>query len=603
MTDSPLSPEFLALQRAVAGRYSVVRELGRGGMGVVFLARDVALDRSVAIKLLPPALAAEPGFRDRFLREARMAASLAHPNIVPIHAVDATDDVVYFVMAFVDGESLGERIRRRGALPAAEVMRLVQEVAFALSHAHARGIVHRDIKPDNILIERESGRAMVTDFGIARAVAHTPAGGVPAGTPHYLSPEVARGEPGDARSDLYALGSTAFFALTGRHPFDASTVPALLVRQASEPAPSVALLTPAAPARFTAAIDRCLARDPRDRWAGAEALATEIDRTRARGGQIPPEVRAWVREVVPAGNDVALGLTGAASALAVFTIIAWLEGGTGIAAAIDGMVISLLTVGATALFGGLALVRFGSVGMAVRDLVEQGYDHAAASAALAQLDAEQADDTAAMPAADRRRRAWLYGATGAAKTALAVWVATLENPEWLALLSSLLAVIIPVGAIRAVSKELATGPSLWSRLLRGRFGRFLFRGARLFVRRADRKAIAQGSMPTVMALGLEADQLYHALPPAARDQLRELPKVLASLRDEATRLRERDDSVAAERLATVAAAMESFRLDLLELAAGNASIPDVTQHIVEASRLAERVDAVIKGRNAELTPV
>lgn len=602
MTDLPLSPEFLALQRAVAGRYSVVRELGRGGMGVVFLARDVALDRSVAIKLLPPALAAEPGFRDRFLREARMAASLAHPNIVPIHAVEATDHVVFFVMAYVDGESLGDRIRRRGALPAAEVMRLVQEVAFALSHAHARGIVHRDIKPDNVLLDKESGRAMVTDFGIARAVTQTPAGGVPAGTPHYLSPEVARGEPGDERSDLYALGSLAFFALTGRHPFESATVPALLLRQATEAAPPVGTLVPAAPARFTAAIDRCLARDPAERWQSADAVAAELDRARARTTHIPPEVRAWVREVVPAGNDVALGLTGAASAYLVFTIIAWLEGGTGLAAAIDGMVISLLTVGAVALFGGLALVRFGSVGMAVRDLVEQGYDHRVASAALAQVDAEDAEDARAIPAADRRRRALLYGATGVAKTGLAVWVATLENPEWLALLSSLLAVVIPIGALRAVTRELATGPSLWSRLLRGKLGRFLFRGARLFVRRTDRATRGEG-LPTVFALGAEADQLFRALPASARDQLRELPKVLASLRDEATRLRERDDPVAAERLATVAAAMESFRLDLLELAAGNASIPDVTQHIVEASRLGERVDDVMKGRNAEFTPV
>src|SRR5688500_10206322 len=166
-----LTPEFLSLQHAVAGRYSLDRELGRGGMGVVFLARDVALDRPVAIKLLPPALAAEPEGRARFLREARTAARLSHPHIVPIHAGEERDGLVYFVMAFVDGETLGERVRRRGPLAVSELARVTQEVAWALGHAHAHGVVHRDVKPDNVLLERASGRALVTDFGIAHAAA------------------------------------------------------------------------------------------------------------------------------------------------------------------------------------------------------------------------------------------------------------------------------------------------------------------------------------------------------------------------------------------------------------------------------------------------
>jgi serine/threonine protein kinase len=215
----PLAPEFLALQRSLVGRFSLVRELGRGGMGVVFLARDVSLDRNVAIKLLPPALAAVPGYRARFLREARLAAGLSHPNIVPIHLVDEVDDQVFFVMGYVEGESLGSRIRRGGPMTVAEVQRVIQQVAWALGHAHARGVMHRDVKPDNILLERDSGRALVTDFGIAGSIdARTPADGVTAGTPLYLSPEQARGERGDARSDLYALGVTAWYALTARHP-------------------------------------------------------------------------------------------------------------------------------------------------------------------------------------------------------------------------------------------------------------------------------------------------------------------------------------------------------------------------------------------------
>ena len=195
-----VAPEFIALQRALAGRYSLERELGRGGMGIVFLARDVALDRPVAIKLLPPAMAAQPALRDRFLREARTAAKLSQPNIVPIHAVEESGDLVFFVMSFVDGETLGQRLRSRGPLTPHEVARLLQEVAWALGYAHGRGVVHRDVKPDNIMLERGTGRAVVMDFGIAAA--GDGGRGEILGTAQYVSPEQANGDPVDGRSDL-----------------------------------------------------------------------------------------------------------------------------------------------------------------------------------------------------------------------------------------------------------------------------------------------------------------------------------------------------------------------------------------------------------------
>src|SRR6185503_2192890 len=179
----------------------------------------------------------------------------AHPHIVPIHAVEEHGDIVFFVMGFVDGETLGERVIRVGALPPSDAMRIIQEVATGLAHAHARGVVHRDVKPDNILLERGSGRALVTDFGIARVdtnVGDTGEGRI-VGTPRYMSPEQASGGAVDARSDVYSLGVVAFFAATGRAPFEADSAAAMLAKHVATPAPSAASVRPGLPARFAVA--------------------------------------------------------------------------------------------------------------------------------------------------------------------------------------------------------------------------------------------------------------------------------------------------------------------------------------------------------------
>ncbi|NUS99048.1 MAG: serine/threonine protein kinase, partial [Gemmatimonadaceae bacterium] len=219
------------VSRALGSHYEIEQELGRGGMGIVYCARDKRLKRTVAVKLLPPELAFRSDIRSRFLREAETAAQLSHPNIVPIYSVDEMENLVFFVMAYVAGNNLARELHERGRFGIPETRRILREVADALAYAHGRSVVHRDIKPDNILLDKETGRAMVTDFGIARAVSDTDgsrltATGMAIGTPAYMSPEQAAGEREiDGRSDLYALGVVAYQMLTGAPPFTAASTP------------------------------------------------------------------------------------------------------------------------------------------------------------------------------------------------------------------------------------------------------------------------------------------------------------------------------------------------------------------------------------------
>ena len=193
-------------------------------MGAVYLAHELALDRLVAIKVLPPELAVRHELRERFLRESRTTAAFSHPHIVPVHAIVEQPQLLGYVMGYVEGESVTAWVTRTGPLSARDAVRLLREVAWGLSYAHGRGIIHRDVKPDNILIERATGRALVTDFGIARssAAAGLTAVGEVVGTPQFMSPEQAAGDTLDGRSDLYSLGVVAWYALTGKPPFEAT---------------------------------------------------------------------------------------------------------------------------------------------------------------------------------------------------------------------------------------------------------------------------------------------------------------------------------------------------------------------------------------------
>jgi serine/threonine protein kinase len=268
---------------AVGDQYLVEHEIGRGGMAVVYRAMDLRLHRPVAIKVLPPDVAFNGDVRTRFIREAQTAAQLNHPNIVPIYSVDDTEDgaLTYFVMAFVDGESLGVRLAREGAWPVDRTVRVLRDVADALAYAHARGVVHRDIKPDNILIDRASGRPLVTDFGIARAAAgetRLTVTGVAVGTPAYMSPEQALGERElDGRSDLYSLAVVGYHMLSGDTPFKAGNTPAMLVKHVSEKPRPLRDRRPEVPPYLGVAIDRALAKRPEDRWSDAAEFRDALD--------------------------------------------------------------------------------------------------------------------------------------------------------------------------------------------------------------------------------------------------------------------------------------------------------------------------------------
>jgi predicted Ser/Thr protein kinase len=273
-------PLAVALQGAVRTQYEVVRLLGRGGMGAVFLARERALERDVAIKVLPPDRTADAD-RERFRREARTAARLTHPNIVPLHAFGDVDGTMYFVMGCVRGEPLAARMKRGLTIEAAR--RMLIELADALDHAHRQGVIHRDVKPENVLIDDDSGRAMLTDFGIAKgagALKGITTTGTVVGTPSFMSPEQAAGKTDlDGRSDIYSLGVLGYAMLAGRLPFESPSVGDVLLQHMTKDPPPLRGVAPSVPDALAAVIMRCLAKDPGDRWPDARRLRDALAST------------------------------------------------------------------------------------------------------------------------------------------------------------------------------------------------------------------------------------------------------------------------------------------------------------------------------------
>jgi serine/threonine-protein kinase len=624
--NSDVDELFLSFQQAVVGRYSLERELGRGGMGVVYLAREVLLDRPVAIKLLPPELAARPELRDRFMREARTAARLSHPYIVPIHAVDEIGGFVFIVMAYVDGGTLAQRLAAHGPLPAHDVTRIMREVAWALAYAHAQGIVHRDIKPANILLERGTGRAMVADFGIAR-VAETTGDtgvGVVLGTPEFMSPEQATAEDLDGRSDLYALGVVSYLSLTGTLPFTAPTAQAVIALHLTQPPPPISSVARGIPRPLAQAIDRCLQKQPSARFATGEALADAL----APGIEKRPEVPIPIRLFLDRRR---MGMLIIPTTFAVPLITAIAES----IAKRGGHVGPIATISAAVvLIAGfpLAMILY-----RLRKLLRLGYD----------LD----DIIAALRASfERHREEFLYehsdqpttrerilrfvGATGLVVGGTAM-IGTILAPH------GALRVIAPIALIGLYVGAVATAfATRWSRLRRGTgsFWLKLWSGpvghhlARLAsVKLGDRTVRAD--RPTELAIAMSAESLFASLPNALRESLGDVPKVLHGLEAHARSVRARieeldaslaeaqrgpsravatdrqdalvNDLVAARdraqtRLEELVTALENLRLDLLRLRAGGGSFDGITIDLAAAKEFGLEADRLLaSGREVE----
>lgn len=623
------------LQRALAGRFSLERELGRGGMAIVYLARDVALDRPVAVKLLPPRLATSPDYRARFLREARTAAGLSHPNIVPIHLVEEKDGLVYFVMALVEGESLGDRVRRAGPLKPAEVARLVQEVSWALAYAHGRGVIHRDIKPDNILIERGTGRALVTDFGIARVVttATESRQGEVLGTVAYMSPEQASAESVlDGRTDLYSLGVTAFFALTGRLPFDARHPAVLTAMHVGEPAPPVRSISALIPLRLAEAVDRCLAKDPANRYPNGEALADAIGEAQLTTRETAPSVREFLGAIKSGAVQCAL-LGGA-----------WMGvGASGPPQFLGGWVLLVLLVSVTPLvllYPVLAARGVVRAGMDEHDIAEAVASYSTARDANVEFEVARAAHLAKRFSSLWARAVFLAAGLGVPLVFLYTgafrdlfhWGFSLEGMSILLyLLFTSWAGVFFFGMAFAPQRTVATltrgtpeNAGFLRKLWSGTVGRWFFKLAGVGLKKAKAAALP-ASAPTEVLLSRAASELFEQLPNDERARLGDVSDVVRRLEHAATALRMRRDALrkglaetgaagdsprraqviadleaargaVERRLAAAVGTLENLRLDLLRLRAGVGGPDDLTASIEEARNVSEAVDVEVAAR-------
>jgi predicted Ser/Thr protein kinase len=596
-------PLFLSFQLALTSRYSIVRELGRGGMGIVYLAHEVHLDRLVAIKLLPPDMAERPALRAGFLREARLAAKLSHPHIVPILAVDEAGGFVFFVMAYVEGQTLADRVGQRGPVSASEGVRMLREIAWALAYAHAQGVVHRDVKPDNILIEAATGRALVADFGIAAMSGDVVEAGL-TGTPEFMSPEQASAGMVDARSDLYSLGATAFYAFSGRVPFAGRTATEVLSRQVTETPPSLESLGFAAPRAVISLIDRCLAKEPENRPASAELVAEHLAAAADRRRELPAALRAFVRRT---------GRIDGAGTLVYSTAL--LFGSVAMSASFSvEMGFATLAAGALAgpgMFGVLAARRLLKMGFARADLGPAFH-----------RELENSREERAVEHAQSRtleRAAGAVARVAASFSALAVpaivigrWIPEIRTISAAAgpatFATSCVAIASGAVYLACVQRRSDVDTAFWGRAWTGRPGALLFGIARRLPGH-QRVAGPITHRATELSLGLAATDLYEALPKATRRDLGNLPAVLRRLQGDAQRLRTRHDELNGVdalrderdavyvKLSQAVGALETIRLNLLRLHAGSVTVEGFTTHLELAEDVSAEVERMIAARN------
>ncbi len=616
---TPHDPNFVALQTALAGRFSLESELGRGGMGIVYLARDVILERPVAIKLLAPALAARADMRRRFLREARIAAGCFHPHIVPIHAVEESGDLAWLVMSYVRGETLADRIRRVGTLPVDTVRRLGHEIGLALACLHERGIIHRDVKPENILLEVGTERALITDFGIAlHENPHaTPDHHDVAGTLRYMAPEQALGQALDGRADLYALGVTLFLAATGRYPFDGTPGMLALSKANAPQAPSVRRYATRLPDSLADAIDRCLAAQPTERFDSAAAFVAALDRT-PQGAELPADTRV-VREKARSALALASWATATTLAGAMLIIGETDSFDRAIVRGLAQIVVSVLSFGSV-LCVGEALVY-------ARRALRRGTAVSDVTTALAPPP-EGAIPRFSAGAATFVAGVVTAGAQGAASDVI-------MPIDWLSGPLQIAMIVVPPLMIKSgiTAMRRASGQSTWwwahvRQPLAARLMRWLQTASDV-----PTLPPLPASAPTEVRLGAAAHAIIDRLPAALRNSLNALPQAVTALADEAERLRQRDlvlsgalravraddgaplarageiqqERVAVQaRLGTTIAALESLRLDLLRLEAGETLPGQLTVHLDAVRDVQRRVDAARDVRRLlapELTPV
>jgi serine/threonine-protein kinase len=537
-------------------------------------------------------------------------------------------------MAFVDGETLAQRVRSRGPVSASEGARVLREVAWALAYAHAQGLVHRDVKPDNILIEFSTGRALVADFGIAAAAGDAAGDGV-SGTPEFMSPEQALGGDIDARSDLYGLGATAFYAFSGRFPFEGRSATEILAKQVTEAPPPLASLGVSVPRKLAHLIDRCLAKDPSRRPANADALAEQLGVAMDQRRELPAALRAFVRRNGRMDGGGTLLMAGAL--LTASTVVGAIFGGP------QGW--ATFALGAT-------LSPFAFAIESARRLTKLGFTHADLGPAFRAEIENSREERAVGRSIGRSSVEWTLSRVARVSTsftAISVPLLAISNSmdRW----RDIAQVAMPITGITATVAVLSgtsylavlqlrrdVDTEFWSAVWNGRIGTLAFALARK-LRGSQPVSTAMTHRATELSLGMAAEQLFESLPKESRQAIGDLPALLHRLQRDAQALRARHDELhealgsagttdasddyeslreerdlVHDKLGDAVGALETIRLNLLRLHAGSATVEGLTTHIGLAVEVSAEVERMIAARDEvetrlrfpreiELTPV